>query len=77
MLMNFDLSLPVGVHKLPVKTPTAAKKIASCKIVYEDGTELELPVENNQGLHRINDYSHKGKKLVAHEIFITYDASSS
>lgn len=68
--MEIDLGL--NKTKPDAKTPVAAKKLRTCILEYEDGTILELPVEEEQGFHRISDYSTKGKVVTIHEVFITY-----
>lgn len=58
--------------KMPTKTPKVARKIVCCTVEYDDGSVLELPVEDEQGFHRTSDFSSKGKQMVIHEVFISY-----
>ena len=72
--MNLDLNL--SLDKGPPKiTPKTTKILSSCKLEYADGTVIELPVENDQGFHRISEHNRKGQQVTIHEVFITYGTS--
>lgn len=68
--MEIDLGL--AKERMPRRTPTDVKKLRTVTCEYEDGSTLDLPVELEQGFHRITEHTHGGQRLVIHEIFITY-----
>ncbi len=74
--MEIDLGLS-NRDRMPKKTPTEMKKLLACRLFYEDGSELELPIEDEQGFHRVNSYVRNGRQLTIHEVFITYGKSDT
>lgn len=53
-----------------MNTPLETRKLASALLTYDDGTTLLLEVKLDQGIHRVNDYTHGSTRLITHEIFI-------
>lgn len=68
--MELDLSLKND--RMPKRTPVEAKKLVCVTCEYEDGSKLELPIELEQGFHRVSEHVGGGKRLIMHEIFLTY-----
>jgi hypothetical protein len=67
--MELDLT-PLS---LPTKTPVDKnRKVIRCCLTFEDGTELELEVPEDQGVYTITEYKTNNSKLTIHEVFITH-----
>jgi len=71
--VNTELSLQLPeIRKLPAKTPISTRQLKRCTLLYQDGTEETLEVEDDQGFHRIESYKAGEKKIIIHEVFIAY-----
>ena len=62
---------------MQAKTPKLTRQLSSCMLTYEDGSTLELPVEDLQGFHRIETTKIGTHTIEIHEVFITYGYSRS
>lgn len=77
--MDIQLSIPASTTKIARKTPMETKSIRRVTIELDDGTELELSLEENStsesGFYRVNDYVRNGRSVTIHEVFLTYGNS--
>ena len=65
--------LQLTVPKIPRKTPEETKGVKKCILIFTDGSEMELDVEDDQGFYRRESYkAANGKGLLIHEVYITY-----
>jgi len=78
MFVDIQLTLPGNEQKMARKTPMETKAIKRVLIEMEDGSELELPVddENTTGsFYRSNQYVRNGKRVTIHEVYVAYGNS--
>ena len=62
--------------RLAKTTPQETKTLLSALLTYEDGTTELLTVIDDQGIHRVSEYSGQ-KTMIIHEILITYGEANA
>lgn len=74
VFVDIHLELPGNTQKIAKKTPMETKPIRRVLIEMEDGSELELPVddETTGSFYRSNEYVRNGKRVTIHEVYVAY-----